>query len=81
MNIIFEDRSPNLRIIVADNGIGFSPNTTRHSGSETGGFGLFSIEELMTDLGGSLKIVSDLGTGCTAILSAPLSAYHEQERA
>lgn len=81
VNIIFEDRSPNLRIIVADNGIGFSPNTTRHSGSETGGFGLFSIEELMTDLGGSLKIVSDLGTGCTAILSAPLSAYHEQERA
>lgn len=81
VNIIFEDRSPNLRIIVADNGIGFSPDTTKQSGKETGGFGLFSIEELMTDLGGSLKIVSDPGNGCTAILSTPFSAYHEQKGA
>ena len=81
VNIIFEDRSPNLRIIVADNGIGFNPNTTRQSGSELGGFGLFSIEELMNDLGGSLKIVSDPGNGCTAILTAPFIAHHEQERA
>ena len=81
VNIIFEDRSPNLRIIVADNGIGFSPNTTRQSGGGTGGFGLFSIDELMNDLGGNLKILSEPGSGCTAILSVPFSAYHEQERA
>lgn len=80
VSIVFEDRGPNLRIIVADNGIGFSHKTTIQSGSETGGFGLFSIEELMIDLGGSLQIVSDPGDGCTAILSAPYSVYHEQER-
>ena len=39
-----------------------------------------SIEELMADLGGDLKIVSEPGKGCTAILSAPFSVDDCQER-
>jgi len=74
-----EDRSPSIRIIVEDDGIGFEPNPVNHARSEMGGFGIFSIEELMADLGGSLKIVSKPGKGCTAILSAPFGGDKELE--
>ena len=71
VRVRLEDRSPSIRIIVEDDGIGFDPREVTKAGSKTGGFGLFSIEELMADLGGSLRIVSEPGKGCTAILSAP----------
>jgi len=71
VSVRLEDRSQSIRIIVEDDGIGFEPHMANHAGREMGGFGLFSIEELMADLGGSLKLVSKPGKGCTAILSAP----------
>jgi PAS domain S-box-containing protein len=71
VRVRLEDRSPSIRIIVEDDGIGFDPRATTQAGIRTGGFGLFSVEELMADLGGSLRIVSEPGKGCTAILSAP----------
>jgi PAS domain S-box-containing protein len=71
VSVRLEDRNTNIRIIVEDDGIGFEPREVPHTGSKIGGFGLFSIEELMADLGGDLKIVSAPGKGCTAILSAP----------
>ena len=71
VSVRLEDRSPSIRIIVEDDGIGFDPRATTQAGIRTGGFGLFSVEELMADLGGSLRIVSEPGKGCTAILSAP----------
>ena len=71
VRVHLEDRSPSIRIIVEDDGIGFDPREVTQAGSKTGGFGLFSVEELMADLGGSLRIVSEPGKGCTAILSAP----------
>ena len=58
-----------LKIVVQDNGVGYEMSQT---GSD-GGFGLFSIEERMTDLGGSLEIVSEPGKGCKAILMVALS--------
>ena len=73
VSVRLEDRSSNIRIIVEDDGIGFEPHAVIHGGRKIGGFGLFSIEELMADLGGNLKIVSAPGKGCTAILSAPFS--------
>jgi signal transduction histidine kinase len=71
VSVRLEDRSPNIRVIVEDDGIGFDPRAVTQTGSKTGGFGLFSVEELMADLGGSLRVVSAPGKGCTAILSAP----------
>ena len=44
--------------------------------SADGGFGLFSIEERMSDLGGSLEIESHHGQGVRAILTAPLESGH-----
>jgi len=73
VSVRLEDRSSNIRIIVEDDGIGFEPHAVIHGKRKIGGFGLFSIEELMADLGGNLKIVSEPGKGCTAILSAPFS--------
>jgi signal transduction histidine kinase len=80
VSVRLEDRKTSIRIIVEDDGIGFEPRTVTQGGSETGGFGLFSIEELMADLGGSLRIVSEPGKGCTAILSAPIGDSDSQKR-
>ena len=74
VSVRLEDRRPSIRIIVEDDGIGFDPGAVTQAGGKKGGFGLFSIQELMSDLGGSLRIVSAPGKGCTAILSAPFSA-------
>jgi signal transduction histidine kinase len=71
VSVRIADRNFCVRIIVEDDGIGFDPRAVIHAERKTGGFGLFSIEELMADLGGNLKIVSEPGKGCTAILSAP----------
>ena len=79
VSVRLEDRNPSLRIIVEDDGIGFGHAATQ-AGNKTGGFGLFSIEELMTDLGGSLRIVSKPGKGCTAILSAPYRVEDNQQK-
>jgi len=38
-----------------------------------------SVEELMTGLGGNLKIVSEQGKGCTAILSAPFNVNNRRD--
>jgi len=72
VSVRLEDRSSSIRIIVEDDGIGFEPRAMIQAGSKIGGFGLFSIEELMADLGGNLKIVSEPGKGCTAIMSVPI---------
>ncbi len=79
-SVRLEDRSSSIRIIVEDDGIGFEPRAVIQAGNKIGGFGLFSIEELMADLGGNLKIVSEPGKGCTAILSAPFGVDDRQER-
>jgi len=60
-----------LKVIVQDDGVGFDP----HAASR--GFGLFSIQERMADLGGSLDIVSEPGNGCKAVLTTPLRTEHE----
>ena len=80
VSVRLEDKNTSLRVIVEDDGIGFDPLAVIHAGSKTGGFGLFSIEELMADLGGDLKIVSEPGKGCTAILSAPFVVAAGQEK-
>jgi PAS domain S-box-containing protein len=80
VSVRLEDRNKIMRIIVEDDGIGFEPRAVTQTGSKIGGFGLFSIEELMADLGGNLKIVSRPGKGCTAILSAPFVVAVRRER-
>ncbi|MBN1547733.1 MAG: PAS domain S-box protein [Syntrophaceae bacterium] len=61
-----------IRIGVTDNGIGFNPSLAETARGERGGFGLFSIRERMTYLGGELHIYSDARSGTRIILRAPL---------
>ena len=60
-----------ILIRLEDNGIGFAPDKVV-VGRDTGGFGLFSIRERLSQLGGSLEIDSSPGRGCRSILRAPL---------
>jgi signal transduction histidine kinase len=61
------------QVIVEDDGVGLADGM--HPENDTasdGGFGLFSIRERVSDLGGSLEIESHPGRGVRAILTAPL---------
>ena len=61
-----------VRIVVADDGAGM-PVARIADKSDEAGFGLFSIEERMHDLGGSLSIESPPGQGVRAILTVPFA--------
>jgi len=60
-----------ILIRLEDDGIGFAPDEVV-VGQESGGFGLFSIRERLSQMGGSLEIDSSPGQGCRSILRAPL---------
>ena len=60
-----------VKIIVEDDGAGMSATRGGEHPAGEGGFGLFSIEERMNDLGGSLSIESPPGQGVRAILTVP----------
>jgi signal transduction histidine kinase len=59
-----------LRIVITDDGCGFSPRSPVDY--SRGGFGLFSIRQRLAHLGGCLEIISEPGAGCRAIIYAPL---------
>ncbi len=62
-----------VRVIVADEGVGFdTPDPLRDAGA--GGFGLFSVREQLTFLGGRFEIRSSPGRGTVVILEAPVGA-------
>jgi len=60
-----------IRIIVEDDGVGFSLPEDKILG-KIGGYGLFSIRERLKHLGGSFEIESKLGCGTRITLVAPL---------
>ena len=59
-----------LRIVVKDTGRGFDQTSIQNS--TRGGFGLMSVRERLTYIGGSVDIASELGKGTTVTLTAPL---------
>jgi signal transduction histidine kinase len=63
----------NLKVRVADRGIGFDPAGQLHR-LEGGRFGLFSIRERLEYLDGTIQIKSAPGQGTTVTLIAPLAA-------
>jgi PAS domain S-box-containing protein len=60
-----------VRVTVEDDGIGFDVDALPKGTERGSGFGLFSIQERMAALGGSLELVSGPGQGCKAILTTP----------
>jgi len=63
-----------LRAVVSDRGIGFDPEVAWQKSESGAGFGLFSIRERVTLLGGSLEVESAPGKGTAFSLMVPLEA-------
>ncbi len=61
-----------VRIEVADAGVGFDPQQLSAEGRPTGGFGLSNIQQRLTLFGGRLEIASAPGQGSRFTLWAPL---------
>jgi len=66
-----------IEIVVQDDGVGFDLSQIEPGGYMGDGFGLFSISERLTYLGGGLKVESELGHGTRVTLVAPLKAENE----
>ena len=62
-----------LQILVSDAGPGFDPAKLKNAGVDGGGFGLFSIKERLSLIGGSMEIDSAPGNGSRFVLTAPFS--------
>ncbi len=71
VTVLMEVTDGVLKIIVQDDGVGFDSREPSQPEGIKGGFGLFSIEERMTDLGGAFEIESEPGKGSRAILTLP----------
>jgi signal transduction histidine kinase len=62
----------NILLTVEDDGIGFNIHEGRVDIDRPGGFGLFSIRERLSCLGGYLKIESKIGHGTKAVIVTPI---------
>ncbi|MCF7955095.1 MAG: PAS domain S-box protein [Phycisphaerae bacterium] len=61
-----------IKVVVEDDGAGFDI-AENHGGSDlTKGFGLFSIHENLSQLGGNAEVKSVVGQGTVVVLTAPL---------
>ena len=73
----------NFLVKVDDNGVGFDDSLVDSASGRHGGFGLFSIRERLTHLGGTLAVDSRPGVGTRITLVAPLDdhkpGYREEE--
>ena len=61
-----------IQILIEDDGVGFDHDVRKEQSRSTNGFGLFSVQERMADLGGRCDILSAPGKGCRVILTVPL---------
>jgi signal transduction histidine kinase len=78
VTVSLESESGQMRVVIQDDGIGLDPEALGEGEAKGSGFGLFSIKERMSDLGGSLDIQSSPGGGCRAILTVPLGCGRGQ---
>jgi CheY-like chemotaxis protein len=61
-----------IQVAVEDKGSGFDQTQLRSAGGRTGGFGLFSLSERLSMLGGRMTIDSSPGGGSRILLNVPL---------
>ncbi|MBU0679410.1 MAG: sensor histidine kinase [Verrucomicrobia bacterium] len=66
-----------VKIVVKDDGSGFTPAAIGRHNPKAGGFGLFSIRERLGRLGASVKIDSEPGAGTLVTLTAPLNTEND----
>jgi PAS domain S-box-containing protein len=73
-NLELAQADGHIQVIVEDKGIGFNPTEIPAQKGASGGFGLFSIRERVSLLGGHMEISSAPGQGSRFTLAVPLSA-------
>jgi PAS domain S-box-containing protein len=61
-----------LRITIEDDGIGFDTSQLTDNMKRNKGFGIFSVRERLSYIGGKLEIESKLGAGTKVTIAAPL---------
>jgi signal transduction histidine kinase len=76
VSVSLQRRGSAVQIVIEDDGVGLANSMQPENNIAEGGFGLFSIEERMSDLSGSLEIESHPGRGVRAILTVPLESDH-----
>jgi PAS domain S-box-containing protein len=64
----------NIKISVEDDGVGFNMTDIDPRTGKSSGFGLFSILQRLTQVGGQFDIKSEKGKGTKVILMAPLKS-------
>lgn len=69
-----------VRVTVADDGVGLDTDRWAADAQQSQQFGLFSIRERLTAVGGRLDIQAEPGHGCRVTLVAPLSANVETQK-
>jgi PAS domain S-box-containing protein len=74
--IALRRQDDHLQIRLTDNGIGFHPDQKTLTGGITG-FGLFSVRERLSHLGGSLEVRSAPGQGTRITITVPLNKPEE----
>ena len=76
VSVSLQRRGGAVQLVVEDNGVGLADGRHPELDVDESGFGLFSIKERMSDLGGALEIESHHGQGVRVTLTAPLEPDH-----
>jgi len=69
-----------IRVEVADNGVGFDIHGLQVDDNKKDGFGLFNIRDRLDHIGGECSIYSEVGKGTRVTLKAPLKLFKETEK-
>jgi PAS domain S-box-containing protein len=69
----------NFIIRIADDGIGFDPDSIEANLTGEGGFGLFNIRRRIIHLGGTFEIESAVGTGTRVKIGVPLKENQAED--
>lgn len=77
VKVAIRRRGDDIELIVEDDGVGFDTSKLGFQKDKTGGYGLFSVRERLSSLGGSCKIISEPGRGTLVTLAAPLKVDEE----
>jgi PAS domain S-box-containing protein len=79
-SILIEKAGQNLKVTVADDGIGFDIAAVDRTSTQTDGFGLLSIRERIRYLGGLFDIETRKGHGTTIHLAVPQKKSKSRNR-
>lgn len=72
VDIYVSRNGPFLELQVVDDGVGFQEDILEEKGGKAQGYGLFSIRERLSSLGGFLRIASTPGQGTRISVTVPL---------